>query len=92
MICLQNTAFENSLVTDQNQMQKYEEQVEDLERCIYQIQNFVFAEFQGLQVNYEKFGCLRQLRGLENICVREREVADFDQRSKLQLSSLKICM
>lgn len=92
MICLQKTAFENSLVKDENQMQKYQEQVEDLERCIFQIQNLVFAEFQGLQVNYEKFGCLRQLRGLENICVGEREVADFDQKSKLQSNSLKICL
>ena len=28
MICLENTAFENSLVTDQNQVPKYEEQEE----------------------------------------------------------------
>ena len=29
LTCFQNTAFENSLVTDQNQMQKYEKQEEE---------------------------------------------------------------
>ena len=34
LICLQNTAFENSLVTDKNQMQKYEKQ-EDKEEEVH---------------------------------------------------------
>ena len=34
-MCLQKAAFENSLVTDQNQMQKYEEQEEAKEEEVH---------------------------------------------------------
>ena len=62
-------------------MQKYEEKKKKTRkrRSIYQIQNFVCAEFQCFQLNYQKFGCLRQLRGFESVCAREMEVVNFDQ-------------
>ena len=35
LVCLQNTAFENTLVNDQNQMQKYKKQEEEMKKEVH---------------------------------------------------------